>query len=114
MVAAMRPVRRSTASIRKCSQALRRNPACCSHSARRAFLAAYRPDLSDAWRIDGKMREMGVPVLGDLQPRRHPDALMFGNVIEKPHQGGRASGTANHAAMQAYRHHLRRSLAFGV
>ena len=60
------------------------------------------------------MRQIGVPVLRDLQPRRHPDALVLADVVEKAHQRSRAAWTADDPAMQTNGHHLGRGLAFGV
>src|SRR6202158_2886037 len=110
--ASMRPARQSMASTRKYSKVRRRSRPCCTRSNRRASFASFH--LPDAWRIDGKMREIGVPVLRDLQPRRYPDPLMIHDVVEKPHQRRRAPGTSDDAAVQAHRHHLGRGLAFGV
>src|SRR3954470_5334429 len=62
----------------------------------------------------GEMRQIGVPMLRDLQPRRHPNPLMLSDVIEKPHQRGGAAGTADDPAMQPHRHHLRRGLALAI
>src|ERR1700722_5234486 len=77
------------------------------------FFDMARP-LSDLARVGGKMREIGVPVLRDLQPRRHPDAVVSPDVVEKAHQGRGAAGTSDDPAMQADRHHLRRGRAFGI
>src|SRR5260370_13895441 len=113
-VAAKRPARQSRVNTQKYSQARRQNRPGCMHSNRRALFASFDPDLPYSGRIDGKMGEVGVPVLRDLQPGRHPHPLMLQDVVEKPQQRGRAAGTSDHAAMQADRHHLGRSLAFGI
>src|SRR3954468_13559900 len=55
-----------------------------------------------------------VPMLGDLQPRRHPDALVLADIVEEADQPRRAAGAAGETTMQADRHHLRRALAFGI
>src|SRR5580692_7006377 len=60
------------------------------------------------------MRQIVVPVPRDLQSGRDPDAIVAFDVIEKAQQRRRAAGTADEPAMQADRHHLRRSLAFGI
>src|SRR3981081_3220539 len=72
------------------------------------------PDLPEAWRICSKVREVGVPVLRDLQAGRHPHALMIHDVVEKSHQRSRAARAADDSAMQANRHHLGRRLAFSI
>src|SRR4051794_40742186 len=64
--------------------------------------------------VVGEMAEIGLPVLRDLQPRRHPDALVLSDVVEKALQGRGTAGPADHPAMQADRHHFRRGLALGV
>src|SRR5216684_8911006 len=110
----MPPARRSMASTRKRSQGLRRNRPRCRRSNRKAVFATCRPSLSDIKRTGGEIRKIGVPMLRDLQPCRHPDSLMTHDVIKKPPERRRAARTADHAAMQAYRHHLRRRLAFGI
>src|SRR6266702_6086171 len=71
-------------------------------------------DLSDVEGVLGEMFQIGVPVIGDLKPRRHPDPLMLHDVIEKAHQRRGAAGTADQPAMKADRHHLRRGLALGI
>ena len=68
--------------------------------------------ITDIVRIGGKMQQVGMPVLGDLQPCRHPDAVVLADVVEEAHQGRSAAGPADQAAMQADRHHLRRRRAF--
>ena len=55
-----------------------------------------------------------VPVLRDLQPRRHPDALMLADVIQEAHQPRGTAGAAGEAAVQPHRHHLRRRLPFRI
>ena len=69
---------------------------------------------SDIEGVVGQMRQIGVPMLRDLQPGRHPDALVLSDVIEEAHQRSGAAGTADDPAMQADRHHLRRGFAFPV
>src|SRR5258705_833463 len=110
----MPPARRSTANTRKYSKARRRSRPCCTHSDRRAGFAALRSLRSDIERVGGEIRKVSVPMVRDLQPRRHPGSLMIHDVVEKPHQRGRAARTADNATMQAHRHHLGRRLAFGV
>src|SRR5882672_959071 len=110
----MPPARRSMASTRRHLRALRQNRPCCMRSSRKAFFATFRPSLSDVERVGSEMRKIGVPMLRDLQPRRHPYLLVTRDVIKEPHQRRRAAWTANHAAMQADRHHLGRRLAFGI
>src|ERR1700687_3079785 len=85
--ARMRHARQSTANIRKYSPARRRSRPCCMRSDRRAFSETFRPSRSDIERVGGEMRKIGVPVLRDLKTRRHPEALMIDDGIEKPHQG---------------------------
>ena len=63
--------------------------------------------LADLERLLGEMPEIGVPVLGDRKPRRHPDVLVLPDVVEEAHQGGGTAGAADDTAMQADRHHFR-------
>ena len=63
---------------------------------------------SDIGAPSARCAEIGVPVLRDLQPRRHPDPVMACDVIEKAHQRRRPARPADDPAMQAHRHHLRR------
>jgi hypothetical protein len=62
--------------------------------------------LADLERLRGEMFQIGVPVLGDREPGRHPDAFVLLDVVEEAHQRSGAAGTADDAAMQADRHHL--------
>src|ERR1700730_11468986 len=112
--ARMRPYRRSMASVRKYWQVVRQSRPCWMRSNRTAIFATFPSSRSDIERVGGEMGKIFVPVLSDLQPRRHPDALMLHDIVEKPHQRGRAPGTSGDAAVQAHRHHLGRGLAFGV
>src|SRR5438445_10687850 len=93
-----------------------------SDATKSALLAALRSaseicdivPLPDLERIGGKMRMLVVPVLRDLEPRRHPDALVLADVIQEADQARSAAGPAGETAMQADRHHLRRSFTFGI
>src|SRR6266702_7651758 len=93
-----------------------------SAATKSALLAALRseseicdivasPDLESVVR---KMRVLVVPVLRDLQPRRHPDALVLADIIQEADQPCRATGPAGETAVQPHRHHLRRRLPFGI
>src|SRR3954465_7544307 len=93
-----------------------------SAATKSALLAAWRsaseicditpsPDLEC---IGRKMRMLVVPVLRDLEPRRHPDALVLADIIEEADQPRGAAGPAGKTAMQSHRHHLRRALALGI
>jgi hypothetical protein len=57
---------------------------------------------------------MANPMVGDVDAPCHPDILMGTDVIQEPGQSRGASGAAGEAAMEADRHHLRRSFAFCV
>src|SRR3954447_9007518 len=70
--------------------------------------------LSDLECIGRKMRMLVVPMLRDLQPRRHPDALVFADIVEEADQARGAARPAGETAVQPHRHHLRRGLALGV
>src|SRR5260370_22060956 len=74
-------------------------------------MLAALPDISG---ICGEMRQIGMPVLRDLQPRRHPDPYMAHDVVEKPPQRRRAARTSDHATVQADRHHPGRRLPFAI
>src|SRR5262245_7815938 len=70
--------------------------------------------LSDIEGAGGEKLHVGVPVLRDIEPRRHPDALVPYDVVEEAHQGRRAAGPSDQAAVQADRHHLRRRCPFSI
>src|SRR4051812_31234220 len=69
---------------------------------------------SDLERVCSKMRVLVVPMLRDLEPRRHPDALVLAYVVEEADQPRGAAGPAGETAVQPHRHHLRGGLAFGI
>src|SRR6266700_547289 len=91
-----------------------------SAATKSALLAALRSEseicdivpLPDLKCIGGKMRMLVVPMLRDLEPRRHPDALVLVDIVQEADQPRRAAGPAGETAVQADRHHLRRALAF--
>src|SRR3954469_3502733 len=91
--------------------------------ARAATKSAWLAALSSASRICdiplpdlecSKMRVLVVPMLRDLEPRRHPDALVLAYVVEEADQPRGAAGPAGETAVQPHRHHLRGGLAFGI
>src|SRR6266700_288079 len=93
-----------------------------SAATKSALLAALRSESEicdivaspDLERIGRKMRMLVVPVLRDLQPRRHPDTLVLADIIQETDQARGAAGPAGETAVQSHRHHLRRRLPFGI
>src|SRR6266702_4323902 len=87
-----------------------------------ALLAALRSESEtcdiipspDLERVGGKIRVLVVPMLGDLEPRRHPDAFVLADIIEEADQACGAAGPAGETAVQPHRHHLRRGRALGI
>src|SRR5271165_5059304 len=108
-----RPARQSTANIRRYWKAARRSRFCWRRSIPKASFATCGV-LTNPRRAFGKMREILLPMLGDIEPRRHPDALVLLDIIEEAHQGCGATGAADDPAVQPDRHHLRLCLAFGI
>src|SRR5438309_4054369 len=111
---------RMRSAAARCSE-VRKIRAKCSGVSEMAPSWSIRPtisspsiDLSDADGIFGEMAEVGVPVLCDCKPRRHPDPRVAADVIEKPHQRCRAAGPPDQPAMEADRHHFRRGFALGI
>src|ERR1700752_776916 len=79
-----------------------------SAATKSALLAALRSaseicaitSLPDLERIGSKMRVLVVPMLRDLEPRRHPDALVLADVVEEADQARGAAGPAGETAVQ--------------
>src|SRR4051794_31946737 len=55
-------------------------------------------------------RVVGDPVPDDVDPARDPDALVARHVVEEALQRGEPGGTADDAAVQPHRQHLRRAV----
>src|SRR5215218_5466340 len=55
-----------------------------------------------------------LPVAGDVNAPRHPDALARGDVVEKARQSRGPAWPPDQPAMQPDGHHLGRGLALGV
>ena len=54
------------------------------------------------------------PVASDLLARREPDAFVRLRVLDEAGEAGDAAGAADHAGVQADRHHLRAGRGFCV
>src|SRR5258708_35830899 len=102
------------ASTQRYLRAPRQNRPCCRRSDRKGIAGTFCRSLSDIERVGGKVRQISVPVLRDLQPRRYPDLFMGHDVVEKPHQRRSTARPADDAAMQAHRHHLWRGFALRI
>src|SRR3954466_10085035 len=99
---------------RNCGSNCPRSCALIARSTRGSALIGPGPIRSrGAGLISSSMGMVLQPVTCDIDAAREPD-LLSAHVFQKLLERFEASGAADQPAMQAHRHHARRSLAFFV
>ena len=72
----------------------------------RALVTADGARLSRAMKL--------FPVLGNIDSPANPDIVIAADMVEKARQASDTTGSADEAAMQTHRHHLRFLGALGI